>query len=270
MARKRKSKAILAEVRRDRLNKHLNEVEDLIWEWITDLDTPSPFYWSSSEESRELRTVRLVTVDYRLEPWKLWACRSVYVPPVEQDTASNHILRKHLRKRALWSYHTEWEQGLNRIRELGIPICERATEMGNVRAKGRKPTEDYKAAALLVALELALGHTPEKSYSPRVQGVSYAESRGIPEKLRSPRVQGVYYAEFLIEKTANAEQVNGVVEEHWQMISELGRSKKMRELAREWQQVLDLQEKMKELAQKAIKSSDILYPCQFCRRLWQE
>jgi len=214
--------------------------------------------------------IRLMTVDSRLEPWKLWACRSVYVPPVEQDTVSNHILRKHLRKRALWRYHTEWEQRLNRIRELGDPICERATEMENERAKGRKLTEDYKAGALLGALDLALGHTPEKSYSPKVQGLSYIESRGIPEKLRSPRVQGVYYGDLLIEKTANAEQVNGVGEEHWQMISELGESKEMLELAQEWQRVLALQEKMIELGQKAIKSSDILYPCQFCRRLWQE
>lgn len=270
MAKGKKSEETLAQVRRDRLNKHLNKVEDLIQEWMTDLDTPSPFYWSSSQKSRELNTVRLITVDYRLEPWKLWACRSVYVPPVEQDTVSNHILRKHLRKRALWRYHTEWEQRLNRIRHLGIPICQRATEIENVRAKGKQLTEDYKAVALLEALELALGHTPEKSYSPKAQGASYAESRGIPEKLRSPRVQGVYYAEFLIEKTANAEQVNGVVEEHWQMISELGESKEMLELAQEWQRVLALQKKMIELVQKAIESSDILYPCQFCRRLWQE
>ncbi|GAI23265.1 unnamed protein product, partial [marine sediment metagenome] len=74
----------------------------------------------------------------------------------------------------------------------------------------------------------------------------------------------------VIEKTANAEQVNGVGEEHWQMISELGESKEMLELAQEWQRVLALQEKMIELVQKAIESSDILYPCQFCRRLWQE
>jgi len=267
---KRKSKEILAEVRKDRLYKHLNEVEEIIQGWITDLDTPSPFYWSSSEESRELRTLRIMTVDSRLEPWKLWACRSLYAPRAEQDTASNHILHKHLRKRALWGYHTEWGQRLNRIRELGGPICERATEMENERAKGRKLTEDYKATALLVALELALGHTPEKSYSPRVQGVSIAEDRGIPEKVRSPRIQGVLYAGVVVEKTANAEQWKVVKEEHWQMISELGESKEMRELAQEWQQVLDLQEKMKELAQKAIKSSDILYPCQFCRRLWQE
>ena len=270
MARRRKSKAILAEVRRDRLNKHLNEVEDLIREWITDLDTPSPFYWSSSEESRELRTVRLMTVDSRLEPWKLWACRSLYVPRAEQDTASNHILHKHLRKRALWGYHTEWGQRLNRIRELGDPICERATEMENERAKGRKLTEDYKATALSVALELSLGHTPEKSYSPRVQGVTYDESRGIPEKSRSPRYQGLLYGDLLIEKTANAEQGKVVEEEHRQMVSELGKSKEMKELAQEWQQVLDLQEKMIKIVQKAFESSDILYPCQFCRGLWQE
>ncbi len=269
MAKGKKSEETLAQVRRDRLNKHLNKVEDLIQEWMTDLDTPSPFYWSSSQKSREIM-IRLMTVDSRLEPWKLWACRSVYVPPVEQDTVSNHILRKHLRKRPLWRYHTEWEQRLNRIRELGYPICERATEMENERAKGRKLTEDYKATALLVALELALGRTPEKSYSPRVQGVTYDESRGIPEKSRSPRYQGLLYGDLLIEKTANAEQGKVVEEEHRQMISELGESKEMLELAQEWQRVLDLQKKMIELVQKAIESSDILYPCQFCRRLWQE
>jgi len=257
MAGKETSKEILAEVRRDRLNKHLNEVEAVIQEWITDLDAPHPFYWWPSEESRKLTppSPTYPTVmpmePLRLEPWRLWACRSVYVPRAEQDTASNHILRKHLRKRALWKYNTEWRQRLDRIKELGVSICEKATEMGNLRAKGRKPTEDYKAIALLMALELALGHDPEKSYS-------------------QAQRQGVCYAGILIEKSATPQQTNEVAEEHWQIISELGQSKEMRELALEWQQVLDLQERMKELAQKAIKSSDILYPCQFCRRLWQE
>ena len=255
MARKKQSQRILAEVRRDRLYKHLNEVEEVIQEWITDLDAPLPFHWTPSEESEKFgkpSAVPLVRPPeyYRLEPWKLWACRSVYVTRAEQDIASNHILHKHLRKRALWTHHTEWQQRLNRIRQLGEPICERATEMENELAKGRQLTENYKAVALLEALELALGHAPEKSYSPRAQGVPYTE-RGIPEKVRFPRV-------------------NKVREEHRQMISELGQSKEMLELAKEWQQVLNLQEKMKELAQKAIKSSDILYPCQFCRRLWQE
>ena len=259
MARKRKSAKMLDEVRRERLNKHLNEVEELIKEWITDLDNvPSPFYWQPSEESEKFGASGIsgplahYAEDVRLEPWRLWACRSVYMPRVEQDTASNHILRKHLRKRALWTYHTEWQHRLNRIRELGTPICEKATQMESARAKGKGLTEDYKAVALQVALELALGHATEKSYSQKAS-------------------QGVCYAGVVIEKTAvNTQQMSEVGEEHWQMVSELGQSNEMLELAQEWQQSSELQERMRELAWKALKSSDILYPCQFCRRLWQE
>jgi hypothetical protein len=123
--------------------------------------------------------------------------------------------------------------------------------MENARAKGKELTEDYKAIALWVALDQALGHAPEKLY--------YQTGS-----------RGVCYAGVVIEKSANAQQMNEVAEEHWQIISELGESKEMLELAQEWQQALALQERMRELAQKAIKSSDILYPCQFCRRLWQE
>jgi len=256
MARKKQSQGILTELKRDRLNKHLNEVEEVIERWITELIVPPPFYWQPSEESERFGagvggTPVRPPEYFRLQPWKLWACRSVYVPSQEQDIASNHMLRKHLRKRALWTYHAEWEQRLNRIKELGTRICERATEIENVQAEGKGLTEDYKAIALRVALELALGGGPEKSYSQRGS-------------------RGVCYAGVLIEKSANAQQMNEVAEEHWQLISELGQSKEMLELAREWQHALALQERMRELAQKAIKSSDILYPCQFCRRLWQE
>lgn len=262
MARKKQSQKILAEVRRDRLYKHLNEVEEVIQEWITDLSTvPPPFFWQPSEESEKFSKPSGFTPVrppdyYRLQPWKLWACQSTYMTHAEQDIASNHMLHKHLRKRALWTYHTEWGQKLNAIRELSIPICDRATEMGNERAKGKELTEDYKAVALLVALELALGHTPEKSYLQKgSQGVCYAYEA----------------VEVVIEKSANTQQMKGEVEEeHWQMILELSQSKEMLELAQEWQQALVLQGRMIELAQKAIKSSDILYPCQFCRRLWQE
>jgi hypothetical protein len=260
MAKGKKSEEALAQVKRDRLNKHLNEVEELIERWITELAAPSPFYWQESEESQRFLSsgagaLPTRTGEYlRLQPWKLWACRSVYVPPLEQDTASNHILRKHLRKRALWRYHSEWEQRLNRIRELGAPICERATEIEKIekaRAVGKELTEDYKAIALQVALEQALGHAPEKLYSQRA-------------------FRGVCYGEVVIEKSANAQQMTEVAENHWQMASELGQSREMLELAQEWQHALALQERMREIAQKAIKSSDILYPCQFCRRLWQE
>ncbi|MCL0077420.1 hypothetical protein M1O12_05330, partial [Dehalococcoidia bacterium] len=244
MAGKKKSEEMLAQVKKDRLNKHLSEVEEVIERWITGLDAPPPFFWQPSEESESfgessaVAGVLIRPADYfRLQPWKLWACRSVYVPDVERDTASNHMLRKHLRKRALWKYHTEWEQRLNRISEIGVPICQRATEMEDARAKGKDLTEDYKATALMVALEQALGHAPEKLYSQKA-------------------FRGVCYAGVVIEKSANAQKMNEVAEEHWQMASELGHSKEMLELAQEWQDALALQGRMKELAEKALKSSE--------------
>ena len=260
MARRKKSDEILAEVRRDRLNKHLNEVEELIKRWVDQLaTTPNPFYWRESDESWRTRPDVEAAQAIRFpespeeKSLELWACRGVYVLSLEQDTASNHILHKHLRKRALWRYHTEWEQRLNRIKELAPPLCEKATKMQDERKTGWELTEDYMPIALQLALEFALGHAPAKSYSQR-SGFS----------------RGVWCGEILIEKSANTEQMKEVAEQHWQMVAELGGSKEMLELAQEWQHVLVLQERMTALAEKAIKSSDILYSCQFCRRLWQE
>jgi hypothetical protein len=256
MTKRKKSSEILAEVKKERLNKHLNEVAELIEKWIFQLSTPNPFYWSESKESQDFGKSSRIPgppvpsiEQIQLEPWKLWACRCVYVPPLEQDAVSNHILRKHLRKRALWSHHTEWEERLNKIRGLAAPVYAKATKMRDERSADRELTEDYEGIALQAAFELVLGHTPAKSYSQRLP-------------------QGVWYEGILIEKSANAQQMNKVTQEHWQMVSELGQSREMLELAQEWQQVLDLQEKMQELAKKALKSSDFLYPCQFCRRLW--
>jgi len=259
MAKGKMSEEILAEVRRDRLYKHLNEVEDLVGRWIDQLTAPHPFYWRESDESWATRPDVKAAQAIRFpespeeQGWELWACRGVYIPPLEQDAASNHMLRKHLRKRALWGYHTEWEQRLNRIAGLGPTLCEMAAKMQEERKVGRELTEDYTPVALRAALERALGYNPAKAYSQR------------PGFAR-----GVWYDEILIEKSAIPQQVDEVAEQHWQVVSELGQSNEMRELAREWQQVLILQERMRELAQKAVKSSDILYPCQFCRRLWRE
>jgi hypothetical protein len=259
MPKKRQSKELLAEVRRDRLNKHLNEVEELLRKWIDQLTTPNPFHLRESDESWATRpdvqagqAIRFLKSSEE-ERRELWACRQGYVPSLEQDTASNHILHKHLRKRAVWQDHNEWAQRLNRIAELGSSLCEKATKMCEARRKERELTEDYMPVALRTALESASGRTPAKSFSQR------------PGFL-----QGVWYDGILIEKSASAQQVDEVREEYLQMISELAQSKEMKELAKEWQQVLILGERMRGLVQKAIKSSDILYPCQFCRRLWQE
>jgi hypothetical protein len=135
MVRKKTSGEVMYHVKRARLEVHLGEVEDLINCWITELVAPHPSL-----------------------------LESVYVPSLEKDVASNHMLRKHLRKRALWNYHTEWERKLKQIQQL---------------KESKLPFD------------------------------------------------------------------------------------------REWAEASVLQERMVALAQKAVKSSDFLYPCQFCRRLWQ-
>lgn len=263
MARGKKSAEISAEMRKDRLRKHLNEVEDLGRSWIKQLTAPNPFYWRESDESwatrPDVKAAQAIRFPESPEEkrWKMWACREAYVPLLEQDVASNHMLRKHLRKRALWHNHSEWEQRLNRIAKLAPALCERAAKMQEERGVGRELTEDYMPTALQAALEFASGQASAKSYSQR------------PGFTRGVWYEGMYGG-VLIDKSASSQQVDAVKEGHWQIISELGQSNEMRQLAREWQQVQLLQERMRELAHKAVKSGDILFPCQFCRRLWQE
>ena len=122
--------------------------------------------------------------------------------------------------------------------------------MSSERATGRELTEDYLGLALYLAWQMALGYNPEKSYSRR-QGSS-----------------GVWYGDYVIEKAASSEEISEVGDRHWEMINQLALTSEMRGIVQEWQQILPLQEQMRELAGKAVKSSDILSPCQFYRRLW--
>lgn len=199
--------------------------------------------------------VRLLTPvppDYQARSqWKQWACRSVYVPPKEQDPITNHMLRKHLRKRSLWTNHATWERRLKRIMELVPSICDKAARLVEGYRDHWEITEDYKGMALEKALDLAVGCEPEESYS---QKPAFS--------------QGVWHGDILIEKSAKPEEVEKVSGQHRQLIHELAQSEEMLSLAEEWQEVLGLEARMQELANKALKSSDILYPCQFCRRLW--
>jgi len=259
--RKKRPEEMLAHVRRDRLNKHLNEVEQVIRDWISELSVPSPFAWSESEEAIEFESkeaampVRLsipLPPDYRASSqWKAWACHAVYAPPKEQDPVANHMLRKHLRKRSLWAYHTEWERRLERVMDLTPSVCDKAAQIVDRSGGQLEITEDYRGKALEKALDLAIGRDLERSYFHKP-----AFSRG------------VWYDDILIEKSTKTEEVEKVANQHWKVICELAQSEEMGSLAEEWRKVLELQGKMQELATKALKSSDILYPCQFCRRLW--
>lgn len=261
MPRKKRSEEMLAEVRRDRLNKHLTEVEQYIREWISELATPSPFIWSESEEAVEFESnqasmpVRLPMPEAAplraLSPWKQWARRSVYAPLMEQTPITNHMLRKHLRKRSLWASHTVWEQRLKTVKEMASPVYNKAAQIVDIYRGQWQITEDYEGTALERAFDLSLELGTEKSY-----------------EQKSAFSRGVWYGGILIEKSAKPEEVEAAAEQHRGVIKELAKLEEMLSLTGEWRKVLEIQTKMQEIATRALIASDILYACQFCRRLW--
>ena len=257
MPRKRPTGETMILIKKDRLNRHLDEVEKLIEGWVERLEAPPPFYWSESRESEEFGKPPVSGPVARTEKylwweeWKLWACRSVYTPWPEQDEDENHVLRRHLGSRTMWGCHAEWMRMLNRIREMASPLCRKATEMRDAMSEKTSLTEDYVGTALQVAFNLAMGNEPAKSYS---------QKPGYP--------RGVCYDGIVIEKTADVEQMKEIAEKHWGMVYELGSSEEMVKLAQEWRRAVKLQEKVQMLARKALKANDFLFACRFCRRLW--
>ena len=119
-------------------------------------------------------------------------------------------------------------------------------------SKRRVHTEGYLGTALWQAFCLARGQT---------QNVDYTRGDG---------GKGVKFGGYLIETTSGSEtKFAAVCEEHRSLSRELSRLNEMKAIAEEWALVEELQTQMQALAGKALKSSDYLYPCTFCKRLWR-
>jgi len=223
----------VAEVKRERLKRHLdNEVPELIEEWLRQLNAPDPF--------------STIKVNYG----GFWGWESPYRPALEQNPDSNHMLRKHLRSRALWQYHTKWEGKLNNIFTLVKEIRGKTDKkIGN--PPDRKYTVHYRGTALWQAFRLALGFHPDKWYRPA-----------------SPS-PGLNYGATKIEEMAVSGGQRAVIEtEHWGLIYDLASLGEMKELVDQWQEAVELATKMHDLAIKALKESAIFHPCRFCKKLW--
>lgn len=261
MPRKKKSEATLAQLKLDRLKNHLNEVEHIVTTWLSELDAPSPFHWSESKEAIKFETenaempVRMSIAAgsglVKVDQGSQGALETRYMLPTEQDPVTNHMLRKHLRKRIIWTYHTQWERTVNLVMELA-PVARNMVSRLTETHRGRwETTEDYGGTALEKALELASGQEWEAVYSQKT-GFS----------------RGVWLGDILIEKSARPEEVQQVGDLHRALIEQATQSEEMVALAEKWRDVLRLKDSIQELTIKTLKSSDILYPCQFCRRLW--
>lgn len=232
MARKFQDSPIAADIKRDYLKQHLEDVKRLIQRWISELHAPAP-----------------------LEPKEsMFGWKSPYRPATEQNPDDNHMLRRHLRSRALWIHHSDWESKLEHAWDLVKLAKEQASAQHKVHSgKARwHYSEFYLVTALWKGFDLARSQKIEKWY-------------GVPDD-----GQGLMYAAHEIElSAASARDCSKIEEEHRAFISDIARFSSMKELATVWGEVLDLERRLGEIAYRVLKANDMLYPCRFCRHLWK-
>jgi len=220
------------EIKRRRLEKHLQEVEKTIKEWIPQLSAPDPFELSDN----------------------VWGWQMVYQPPVEADDDLNHMLRKHLTSRRLWRRHTEWQYALNEIWDQLPSLWDNADRhMLQITRSEMDYTEDFTGTALWQAFHMICRDGVAKlAYHPNEAG------------------SGIQFGAYVIEKSASSdEEFKPVEQEHRQLVAALANIPEMNETVEAWEKIQDLQSNMQSLATTLLRSNDYLNPCRFCRKLWQ-
>lgn len=207
---------------KERLTEHLRSVDSLIKDWVGELSLPLPFDFGE----------------------KSWPCRVLYTPRSEGAVDKNHILRHHLRSRALWRNHAEWVRTVRRLEELGHAICKLAREM---RPEG---SVAYREAALWAAYRLAIGEKFKKKYEVE-QG------------------KGITFYGVTIDDTTVTTEKDRVADDHWKMLRSLAYCKEMAMFIEMLEQARAFQKRIVDLATRAQSSSDIFYPCKLCKRLME-
>jgi len=89
----------------------------------------------------------------------IWGWESVYSPVIEQDPDNNHMLRRHLRSRAFWSHHANWELKLKATWDLTNKLYEDAknTYLKQYENKQMQYTSEYLTVALWKGWDVANG-----------------------------------------------------------------------------------------------------------------
>jgi len=227
-----KYSTIAQDMRKEYLKEHLEKVKKLIEDWIPELKAPEP-----------------------LSPYKgAWGWQSIYKPPTELEPDDNHILRRHLRSRALWSHHANWERKLDSIWDIAAKLRQEVGDKYGTISKNtkRQYTDEYVTVALWKGFDLACGEEVDDWYKvPDDQpGVSY----------------GAYKIE-LSAKTSNKRSL--IISEHRDIIKYIAGLDYMNTLIELWKEVVRIQEHTQSISIRALKSADILYPCTFCKHLWK-
>lgn len=223
MAKRLADSSVTREIKKEYLKKHLDSVGSLIERWGSQLYPPFPLAHQKGS----------------------WGWQSAYRPPVELDMDDNHVIRRHLRSRALWIHHANWERELDKIYESIISVRQQAEIklQEQTESRQREYNENYLGTALDKAFDKALGREVEN-------GSSYES-----------------YATGTL--AMNLEGRALIEQEHWDLILDIAELGGMKGLADQWNEVLRLQKQMQLIVDRALKSNDILYPCRFCRHLWK-
>ena len=233
MAKSTKQSAVTMELKKDFLAQHLKEVEELITNWIGQLKAPGPF----SPHDGGLG-------------WD-----SEYRSPLEADPDSNHILRSHIRSRALWRHHTEWERQLALAWSLIAQLREMSTGQLPLGRYGDAAViwTNYIGTALLAAFEgLRRNRRVRMNYKIPEDGL------------------GVATGDFKIDMVAVTEkQRKAIQEKHSGLAMSIARQQAMKQLVDCWHEIVALEGHMTQIVSKILKSRDIFYPCRFCRHLWK-
>ena len=233
MAKAVKHSAMAREIKKEYLVQHLEDIKRLITSWISQLSVPNPLAPRGG----------------------VWNWQLVYSPDLERDPDSNHMLRRHVRSRALWIHHTEWERKLNILGDLLSQVRKLAEDkyLEQLSDELEKYKENYIGVALWVAFD--------STYSRKPLQIHYKILDNEP---------GVALGDFKIELSASTANERTLIEnEYKDFIHYLVGLEPMKELSTLWHEIQNVQEQMRALARKALKSNDILYQCRFCRHLWK-
>lgn len=222
----------VVEIKKERLARHLNQVERHLAQWLGQIDTPMPF-----------SQVDLNPQNIHIAP---------YQPPLERDTDINHMLRKHLNSRVLWRRHSDWMLLQERLAKAG----NRLVKLGQVRTdklaqEGIQPTVWFLNSALEDAFAAVAGGI-DRTAQPE------SDTHG-----------GVIYRGNQIETGALPEDLEKVTRALKQLSNMLRELPEMAVLSGLWTKMKEHEKSMAKIGGDTLKASDIFYPCRFCRKLFK-
>jgi len=223
----------VVEIKKERLARHLNQVERHLAQWLGQIDTPMPF-----------SQVDLNPQNIHIAP---------YQPPLERDTDINHMLRKHLNSRVLWRRHSDWMLLQERLAKVG----NRLVKLGQVRTD--KLAQEVGIQPTVLFLNSAL----EDAFAAVAGGIDRTAQ---PE---SDTHGGVIYRSNQIETGALPEDLEKVTRALKQLSNMLRELPEMAVLSGLWTKMKEHEKSMAKIGGDTLKASDIFYPCRFCRKLFK-